>query len=276
VLSIHGSEERLGAQAPPDWQENAIFYDSSAINALFSGDATYLKWRNQYGPTHLVLNACQVNIGFERVLISTITRPGGTGGQTSQSAQGLGKGCKPLTETQELTYDNPRLGFKDSKIKTRAQWDKIPAGDRTGLEDQLKQLNKEWGYFGQPPVPDKEVLRYYFDVVPRGGWPKVEVGVGAGHNVHGTGIPFWNRATGPKSGESIDCAAEGSGKCPSISQPARPSSNTTAHRSERSFGGLRRDPEKVSGDGSGDALGVVAELGRQVPVEPEGCEAVHE
>ena len=36
VLAIHGSEDRLGAQAPPDWQKNAVFYDKSDIEALFA------------------------------------------------------------------------------------------------------------------------------------------------------------------------------------------------------------------------------------------------
>ncbi len=200
VLSIHGSEERLGAQAPPNWQDNAIFYDSAAIESLFNGDEEYVKWRDQFGPTHIVLNACQINIGFERTIIKNITRPGGTGGQTPQSAQGLGTGCKPLTTTQNLTYTHDQLGFKDTPIKTRAQWNKIPADDRSSLEQDLANLNNEFGYFGQPPVPSSDVVRYYFDVVPLGGWPVVEVGIGH-DQVQPTGIPFWNRSTGPKRAE---------------------------------------------------------------------------
>ena len=76
VLSIHGSEERLGAQAPPNWQDNAKFYESAQIEALFNKDPEYVKWRTQFGPTHIVLNACQINIGFERTIINNIARPG--------------------------------------------------------------------------------------------------------------------------------------------------------------------------------------------------------
>jgi hypothetical protein len=37
-----------------------------------------------------------------------------------------------------------------------------------------RALNTKWGYFGAPPVPDAEVLRYYFDEIPKGAWVLVE------------------------------------------------------------------------------------------------------
>ena len=33
MLSIHGSGDRLAAQAPPDWQLNAEFYDGERIRS---------------------------------------------------------------------------------------------------------------------------------------------------------------------------------------------------------------------------------------------------
>jgi len=45
VLAIHGSEDRLGAQAPPNWQKNAVFYEKSDIEALFANDKAFVAWR---------------------------------------------------------------------------------------------------------------------------------------------------------------------------------------------------------------------------------------
>ncbi len=193
VISIHGSQDRLGAQAPPDWQRNAVFYGDASIVALFSGDPEFVRWRNRYGPEHLVMNACQVSAGFERTLISNLTRPPAAG-ERAQGAPGLGEGCRPLTTTLQLTYDN-------ALVTTRRQWNGIPAADRANLESDLRNLNSEFGYFGRSPVPAADVFRYYFDVAPQGGWPKVVVGVGAHDSERSTNIPFWNRATGPRSGE---------------------------------------------------------------------------
>ena len=53
VLAIHGSEDRLGAQAPPDWQKNAVFYDKSDVEALFANDKAFVAWRDKFGPTGL-------------------------------------------------------------------------------------------------------------------------------------------------------------------------------------------------------------------------------
>ncbi|MFB9682679.1 hypothetical protein [Amycolatopsis plumensis] len=213
VLSIHGSEDRLGAQAPPHWQQNARFYDAAAIGALFGGDPAFVRWRDQFGPNRLVMNSCQVSAGFERTLIANLTRTPAPA-QARQGAQGLGEGCRPMTTTEHLVYDNPRLGFRDATITTRAQWNRIPEADRAGLQQQLRDLNREFGYFGQAPVPDAEVVQYYFDVAPRGGWAKIEVGVGPHGAEQATGIPFWNRATGPRRAEFNRLCDRGIGRLP--------------------------------------------------------------
>lgn len=69
--------------------------------------------------------------------------------------------------------------------------ERISATDRTGLEQGLLAPNSGFGYMGQPPVPEADVTRCYLDVVPRGGWPVIQVGVGP----HGS-----ERATGSRSG----------------------------------------------------------------------------
>lgn len=96
VIAMHGSEKLLGAQSPPDWQKNAKFYDASDIERLFNSDKAFVKWRNQYGPSHLSMASCQVDQTFERTLIDNLTRAG-----SHQSAQGLGKGCKPISTCKE-------------------------------------------------------------------------------------------------------------------------------------------------------------------------------
>ena len=191
VLSIHGSEERLGAQTPPD-QKNAIFYAASDIEKLFNGDKDFVKWRDQFGPTFLSLVSCQVSASFEGKLISNLTRGGG--GNKRQPQRGLGTGCKPIATA--LTIPGP---------KTRAEFNKLPQGQQDAFREQLKNLNDTWGYYGAPPVAD--VIHFYYDEEPKGQWVTVEVMVGTGHEVSQlkkTGIPFWNRTTGPKASEFLN------------------------------------------------------------------------
>ena len=79
VLAVHGSEDRLGAQAPPDWQKNAVFYRAGDIEALFGKDEAFTKWRDEFGPTQLSLVSCQVSASFEKTLITNLTCPGDGG-----------------------------------------------------------------------------------------------------------------------------------------------------------------------------------------------------
>jgi hypothetical protein len=202
VLSIHGSQERLGAQAPPDMQKNAKFYDASKIETLFNGDKDLVKWRDQYGPTFLSLVSCQVSASFEGKLISNLTRAGA--GNKRQPQRGLGEGCKPIA-TAVTVPDAPN---------TRAEFNKLSQGKQDAIREKLQKLNDTWGYYGAPPVADDEVVHFYYDEEPKGEWVKVEVMVGKGHTVRElkkTGIPYWNRTTGDKSAEFRDKCDQGVG-----------------------------------------------------------------
>lgn len=203
VLSIHGSEERLGAQEPPDWQKNAIFYAAADIDKLFNGDKDFVKWRDKHGPTYLSLVSCQVSASFEGTLIANLTRA--STGDKRQPARGLGEGCKPIATAVSL----------DEAPGTRAQFDKLSQGKRDAILKKLKGLNDTWGYFGAPPVPDDQVMDYYYDAVPKGEWVKVEVMVGKGHSVkelQKTGIPYWNRTFGDKAADFRAKCDQGVGK----------------------------------------------------------------
>jgi hypothetical protein len=211
VLSMHGSEERLGAQAPPDWQKNAIFYEASNIETLFNGDKDFVKWRDRYGPTFLSLVSCQVSASFEGTLISNLTRSG----SKRQEKRGLGEGCKPIATAQTLI----------AAPKTRAEFDKLPQDKRNAIRTQLSELNKVWGYYGAPPVPDDQVVHFYYDEEPKGEWVQVEVMVGKGHTVDElkkTGIPYWNRTTGDKAAEFRRLCDQGVGKLKREHTPAVP------------------------------------------------------
>jgi Domain of unknown function (DUF4157) len=205
VLSIHGSEERLGAQAPPDWQKNAIFYQAADIEKLFNNDKDFVKWRDRYGPTFLSLVSCQVSASFEGTLIANLTRAG-AGGQR-QPGRGLGAGCKPIASTQHFTDpDAP---------KTRRDFNKLSSAKQKSYIERLKDLNQKWGYYGAPPVPDDQVLHYYYDEEPKGEWVQVEVMVGKEHDVaklRKTGIPFWNRTTGPDAAKFRELCSQGVGE----------------------------------------------------------------
>jgi hypothetical protein len=201
VLAIHGSEDRLGAQSPPDWQKNAVFYGASDIDALFGQDKDFIEWRDKFGPTNLSLVSCQVSASFEGTLINNLTRTGDQG--TRQPKRGLGEGCKPLSSTVTL---NAAPG-------TKAQFEKLKPATKQSVTDELSELNKKWGYYGAPPIPDEMLVHYYYDEDPKGAWVTVEVVVDSGdHNPKSTGIPFWNRTFGPDAAKFRKLCTQGVGR----------------------------------------------------------------
>jgi hypothetical protein len=213
VLSIHGSEERLGAQAPPNWQKNAIIYEASDIENLFNGDKDFVTWRDQYGPTFLSLVSCQVSASFEGTLISNLTRS--DPGTKRQPKRGLGAGCKPIATA---------LTLKDAP-KTRAKFNKLPQDKQDAIREKLRKLNDKLGYYGAPPVSDDQVVHFYYDEEPKGEWVQVEVMVGTGHTVRElkkTGIPYWNRTTGDKAAEFRKKCDQGVGTLKRDHTPAVP------------------------------------------------------
>lgn len=173
VISIHGSEEHLsyfGAQSPKG--DTLVFYDADKIRELFNEDNNFNKWRETYGPTWTTLNACQVHMKFEEVIIKALNKP-----KSKQKAQGLGSKCHPLTTTWiylDITTRNQMTGF-DKK-------------QRDEFNDWLKDKNKKYGYFGKP-VQDPLLEQYYFDEPPKGGWPVMTVAVEGTD----TQISFYNR-----------------------------------------------------------------------------------
>ena len=81
--------------------------------------------------------------------------------------------------------------------------------------EELKKLNNEWGYYGAPPVPENQILDYYYNEEPKAAWVKVEVKIGRSHNVEdlkSTDIPFWNRTTGEKSAQFRKLCDQGVGQ----------------------------------------------------------------
>jgi hypothetical protein len=196
VVSMHGSEERLGAQSGPNWSEKAIFYGPSEIDKLFGDDKDYVKWRDKFGPTGLSMVSCQISKSFEGKLITNLTRGG------KQSARGLGEGCKPIA-----TF----VSIPEAPAK-RSDFDKLSPSRRDSIINELKKLNEKWGYYGIRPVPEDQILDYYYDEEPKGEWVEVEVRVGKEHEVEKltkTGIPFWNRTTGPDSAKFRELCDQG-------------------------------------------------------------------
>jgi len=212
VLSMHGSQDRLGAQSPPDWQKNAKFYEAPDIEKLFGNDKDFVKWRDKYGPTSLSLVSCQVSKSFEATLIKNLTRIGKSGAQT---AKGLGAGCKPIAT--KVTLD-------DAPAK-RSAFDKLSQSKRDSISKQLKDLNDKWGYYGAPPVPENQILDYYYSEEPKGAWVKVEVMVGTSHEIKDlkkTDIPFWNRTTGSDAAKFRQWCDQGVGELKRERKPSAP------------------------------------------------------
>lgn len=209
VLSIHGSQNRLAAQEPPNWQRNAIFYDADAINSLFASDEQWIGWRDRFGPSRLVLASCQVSIGFERVLINNLTRHAAA----QQSAYGLGAGCTPIARVPPMA-NAPR---------TRRAYRRLEPADQSSFLNQLRQFNRIFGYYGAQPVPDAQILDYFFDEAPRSRWVIVVVGVDQRDgSPRPTRIPFWNRATGPNAARFRQLCRQGIGNLRPRRRTAQP------------------------------------------------------
>ena len=200
AIAMHGSQELLGAQAPPDWNANAKFYKADDIERIFGKDKDFVKWRDKYGPSYLSMASCQVSKSFESTLISSVTRAG-----SGQHPQGLGAGCKPIASSTTV----------GGAPATREAYEKLAEPERNKVLQQLKDLNDKWGYYGAPPVAASLLVHYYYDEDPKGEWVKVEVMVGTGHEVKdlkSTGIPFWNRSTGPDAAKFRDLCDQGAVK----------------------------------------------------------------
>jgi hypothetical protein len=178
VLAVHASENRLAAQSAPDWQKNAIFYDESAIKALFGGDSAFVTWRDQFGPNRVVLYGCQVTAAFEQTVANNLSRGG-----KAPNASGLGEGCKPLATT--VTFG----------VNSRREYDKLSDTEKEKMLGEVQTANTTWGYYGGPPVPNDEVLDYLFKGPKPGSWSQVEVIVKQGDDFVSAKppIPYWNR-----------------------------------------------------------------------------------
>ncbi|MGA2404449.1 MAG: hypothetical protein ABSG91_22560 [Syntrophobacteraceae bacterium] len=176
VISIHGSEEFIADQAR-SVRGGQGAYDADAVTRIFGEDRAFVRWRDEHGPTWVVLNACQVSADLEGAIIRSLTRRG-----SGQAVQGMGTGCRPSTIVITVV-ENHRA------IRTRSQYDRLPDELKNDMLTQLSALNREWGYFGAPPVRDDLILDYYFNEEPRGGWAVVRVS----HQRRDTSIPFYNR-----------------------------------------------------------------------------------
>lgn len=185
VLAIHGSEGRLAAQSPPDWQKDAQFYGPADIAKLFGGDGAFVTWRDKFGPRRVVLLGCQVGAPFEQVVANNLTR-GGSG----LTAQGLGSHCKPITRTEPLLWGPPG---KETAVRTRADFDRLDEAGKQWITEQLTKWNERWGYLGMSPVPNGELLRYFFEEEPKGAWAIVEVNKDVNGTLTPLGVPYHNR-----------------------------------------------------------------------------------
>jgi hypothetical protein len=93
---------------------------------------------------------------------------------------------------------------------SRAKFDKLSDGAKQSIINELTDLNTKWGYYGAPPVPDDQLLHYYYDEDPKRAWVTVEVHVAhGGHSLKATGIPYWNRTFGPESAKFRDLCTQG-------------------------------------------------------------------
>jgi hypothetical protein len=180
VISIHGAEDVIATQGGFLKDRSAAgAYEAADLKKLFVDDEDFKKWREAYGPTWTTLNACQVHKPFETVILQSFNKS-----KATQKAQGLGQGCRPQTETKQYY-----AAGSNKPLTSRSQLKKLSKSDQKDLTHTLAELNKKFGYFGSPPVAESQLLHYYFDEEPKGGWPVVTVS----YNRVDTGISFYDR-----------------------------------------------------------------------------------
>jgi hypothetical protein len=170
VISMHGSEFLLATRGGFLRNPNAPgAYNSNRIINIFEVNNAFINWRNRYGPYKVMLNACQLNSKFERVIFKALLRPG-----SNQQSTGLGKSCRPDTFLEPMAIE------KNVHIKTRTDWrKKCSPAQRTLLLRKLQEWNDKYGYFGVIKVSSKKeaLLHYYFDEEPKGWWARVKVSI---------------------------------------------------------------------------------------------------
>lgn len=183
VISIHGS---LGVLATRGGNlkrtDKKGVYRAAEIDTIFNDDTKFVAWRKKYGPDRLVLVGCQVELDFEKKLIAAFVNP-----SSKQKAIGLGARCRPHTIITSLFWEE---GGKEIDIEKRSQWNKLSHSAKRTLTDTLEEWNRKYGYFGAPPVPDAQLLNFYFDEAPKGRWPIVTVSLDYKDQPD---ISFWNR-----------------------------------------------------------------------------------
>ena len=171
VISIHGTIGYISVVGGKRDANQKGVYNAAKIQKIFSDDSTFTKWRDQWGPDHVVLVGCQIDQDFERVILKALLKRG-----AKQKAVGLGKGCRPDTFIKSFQW-SVKDGAPVKDIDSWSDWKKLGASGRTALKDQLAEWNTKYGYFGRPKVSDAQLLDYYFNEEPRGEWPIVTVSV---------------------------------------------------------------------------------------------------
>lgn len=175
VISMHGAEDLLATTGGFLRDRNGDgAYDAKKIKSIF-GDNAFTAWKKKYGPTKVMMNSCQINQSFERVLFDSFLKD-----PSKQAATGLGKDCRPATSVLTLQYvsEGPRGVERVTVISNRRQWAKVPQASKKDLLANLAEINKKYGYFGVIKASSSnQLLHYYFDEEPFGGWPIVRLNV---------------------------------------------------------------------------------------------------
>jgi hypothetical protein len=139
-------------------------YNKSKIKTIF-GDKKFQNWQKKCGPHKVNIFGCQIGIELESTFLNLIKNP-----SSKQKAVGLGQGC--LLDLSAIILQTP----EGNDINNRKDWDALEAGVQEGLLQDLQDKNDEYGYgILSEKVKNDKLLDYYFDVVPKGAWPTVDV-----------------------------------------------------------------------------------------------------
>jgi len=170
-ITMHGAEKFFGLSGGDVTggisSTDPRAYSESRVRRIF-GDTKFQAWRKAHGPKRINLLSCQVGPDLENTFLQLVQHP-----TSKQKAVGLGEGCLLVLTRVDTTVAIP--GSKDIvPLKTREQYKKLGASEKSRVDQWLTDLNENYGYNGEKIKP-AALLDYYFDVAPEGSWLKLEV-----------------------------------------------------------------------------------------------------
>ena len=144
-ITMHGAEKFFGLSGGDVTggitATDPRAYSDSRVRKIF-GDTKFQTWRKAHGPKRINLLSCQVGPDLENTFLQLVQHP-----TSKQKAVGLGEGCLLVLTRVDTTVALP--GSKDIvPLRTREQYKKLEASEKSRVDKWLTELNGKYGYNG--------------------------------------------------------------------------------------------------------------------------------